>query len=196
MKKLIKNKTFIVGALAFLCVAITVVCVLWSSGGASDFTPDPTVSIDPVNNWTENPSQSASDKAADDDGYLPVVWQPIDGQNGQSEKPTEEYPKVVEENKDEVVIDFTDPELPAKDPPPETPNSDAVDGKTDHTPPKTPADTDKPKENQNPSNPKPGSVNEKGEFYDPVFGWVKPGNVEQVEIGGDGDPNKIIGSMN
>lgn len=41
----------------------------------------------------------------------------------------------------------------------------------------------------------PGSTNDKGQVYDPVFGWVTPSTVQQEVIGGDGDPNKMVGSM-
>ena len=45
------------------------------------------------------------------------------------------------------------------------------------------------------SGPAPGSTNNNGEFYDPVFGWVKPGTVQQQEIDNEGDPNKMVGNM-
>ena len=43
--------------------------------------------------------------------------------------------------------------------------------------------------------PAPGSTNENGAVYDPVFGWVVPGQVEQTTSGSSGDPNKMVGDM-
>ena len=47
-----------------------------------------------------------------------------------------------------------------------------------------------------PSNdPVPGSSNGNGAVYDPVFGWVVPGNVQQSTGDSDGDLNKQVGNM-
>lgn len=196
MKKLITSKPFIAGTCAVACVAILAVCVMWGNDKHEFIVEDP-VPLAGIDSWTENPAQQ--DGSTEHVGYNPVwqlpngqPWQPSDGQPA---NPSADYPKVAEENKDEVVIDFTDP-IPSKEPAPEAPNNDAVSGKDDHTAPKTPGSSEKPKDNQNPSNPVPGSMNDKGEIYDPVFGWVKPGNVVQTEIDSDGDPNKMVGSMN
>ena len=31
--------------------------------------------------------------------------------------------------------------------------------------------------------------------YDPVFGWVVPGQVNQATVDSSGDPNKMVGNM-
>lgn len=41
----------------------------------------------------------------------------------------------------------------------------------------------------------PGSSNGSGAVYDPVFGWVVPGDVQQSTGGSDGDLNKQVGNM-
>ena len=43
--------------------------------------------------------------------------------------------------------------------------------------------------------PAAGSTNENGAVYDPVFGWVVPGQVNQAAIDSSGDPNKMVGNM-
>ena len=96
-----------------------------------------------------------------------------------------------------MVVDFAPPKSPEDAEPPEAPA-----GKTeirmplpDHTPNIDP-DVQAPQPEAPPSTgPAPGSTNEKGQFYDPVFGWVKPGAVDQQEIDSDGDPNKMVGNM-
>jgi hypothetical protein len=43
--------------------------------------------------------------------------------------------------------------------------------------------------------PTPGSSNGNGAIYDPVFGWIVPGEGDQTPIDNDGDPNKQVGEM-
>lgn len=43
--------------------------------------------------------------------------------------------------------------------------------------------------------PAAGSTNENGAVYDPVFGWVVPGQVNQTTVDSGGDPNKMVGNM-
>jgi len=185
MKKLISSKVFIAGTLAVLCVAILTVCVLWGKD-KHDFIPDDPVPLGGIESWTENhtPSDGAAENTGHGSDFQPPSVQPAD--------PLEDFPKVVEENGDEVVIDFTDPD-PHKAPPPETPNKEAVSGKDGHAASDTPAADKKPNDS---GKPVPGSMNDKGEVYDAAFGWIKPAEVIQESIDSDGDPNKIIGNMN
>ena len=62
--------------------------------------------------------------------------------------------------------------------------------------PSVPEVTAPPAEQTPPSNePAPGSSNGNGAVYDPVFGWVVPGNVQQSTGDSDGDLNKQVGNM-
>lgn len=186
MKKLIKSKLFIAGTLAVLCAAILTVCVLWDRDEITEFEPDPVPLAGLIDSWTENNHSSPAAKA-DSGDYISA------GKQGTT---AEQYPKMVEEKNDEVIIDFTDPNQ-SKDPPPETPVPDHSPVYTDPSkPPETPASEEPKTQGGGKSDtPTPGSKNEKGEVYDPVFGWVKPGNVEQTEIDSSGDPNKMVGNM-
>jgi len=62
--------------------------------------------------------------------------------------------------------------------------------------PSVPEVTAPPAEQTPPSNePAPGSSNGNGAVYDPVFGWVVPGDVQQSTGDSDGDLNKQVGNM-
>jgi len=181
VKKLITSKKFIAGALAVLCVGILVVCLIVNNDKKGEFVPDPTQSADPVDTWEENPSSSPSGG-----GYA--------GTQGAND--AEEYPKIVEENEGEVVIDFTDP-IPSKEPAPTTPGTDADHVDHDVVPVQTPSEGGKPQEQSSGSSntPAPGSKNSQGQVYDPAFGWITPADVTQESIDSDGDPNKMVGEM-
>lgn len=185
MKKIFKSKGFIVTSLAVLCIAILGVC--WYAGldKSDPFLPDespPTATTD--RSWSENDSQLKSDNGAD--AYT----------SPQSTEPAEDYPKVTAEKEDEVTIDFTDTEKPETTPPP------APEGKTvqedpgpDHEinpdPEVTAPATEPPASNE----PAAGSSNGNGAVYDPVFGWVVPGEIQQSTGDSDGDINKMVGNM-
>lgn len=181
MKKLITSKKFIAGALAVLCVAILVVCLVVSNDKKGEFVPDPSQSADPVDTWEENPSSSPTGS-----GYA--------GTKGTADE--EEYPKVVEENEDEVVIDFTDPS-PSKEPAPTTPGTDEDHVDHDTVPVQTPSEGGKPQQESSGSSSAPaaGSTNSQGQVYDPVFGWVTPSTGNTIPMDNDGDPNKMVGEM-
>ncbi len=184
MKKFFTSKTFLVSLLAILCIGIAAVCLILSMEKPSNFTPDP-VESQSVDDWQENAST-----------VNPNDWgSAADGNS--SDKSTGQYPKVVEENDDDVVVDFTPPQSPEDAEPPAIP-----DGKTEiknptpeHTPNIDPEVTAPEPEKPVSNDPTPGSTNGSGEFYDPVFGWVKPGTVNQQGIDSDGDPNKMVGNM-
>ena len=184
MKKFFTSKTFLISLLAILCVGIAAVCMVLSMEKPSNFTPDPVVS-QIVDDWQENASTVS-----------PGDWDSAAG-NGTGDKGAGQYPKVVEENEDEVIVDFTPPKSPEDAEPPAVPDgkTEIKDPTPDHAPnidPEVKApETEKPVSND----PAPGSTNGSGEFYDPVFGWVKPGAVNQQEIDSEGDPNKMVGNM-
>ena len=100
----------------------------------------------------------------------------------------------------EAVIDFTDTEKLEETPPPvpegKTEIKDPGQEHTVNPDPSVPEVTAPPAEQTPPSNdPVPGSSNGNGAVYDPVFGWVVPGNVQQSTGDSDGDLNKQVGNM-
>lgn len=99
-----------------------------------------------------------------------------------------------------LVIDFTDTEKFEETPPPvpegKTEIKDPGQEHTVNPDPSVPEVTAPPAEQAPPSNePVPGSSNGNGAVYDPVFGWVVPGNVQQSTGDSDGDLNKQVGNM-
>jgi hypothetical protein len=188
MNKLTKSKSFIVGALAVLCVAVLAVCVLMGKGKTPEFIPDAPVPLAVIDSWTENTAYIAGDSGVCGNTFERPG-------EAQADYRSVEYPRVVEERGDEVVIDFTDPN-PPKAPPPKEPGTNPDNNPTPPQP--EPSGTPPvaiPPSNPSPSTPVPGRTNDRGEFYDPVFGWVRPGSVVQTEIDSAGDPNKMVGSM-
>ena len=181
MKKFFQSKGFIVSALAVLCVAILGVCWFVSRDRTDEFRPDESPPSSTSSDWSDGGVQSG-DEGGGADAYAP----------GQSSSAEEEYPKVTSESEGEVEIDFTDTEKPEETPPP------VPEGKTEiedpgeehevNPDPAVPEITAPPAEESTSSNePAPGSSNGSGAVYDPVFGWVVPGDVQQST--GDSDAN-------
>ena len=189
MKKFFQSKGFIVSALAVLCVAILCVCWFVSRDRSEEFRPDESPPSSTSSDWSDGGVQSG-DGSGGADAYAP----------GQSSGSEEEYPKVTSETDDEVVIDFTDTQKP-EDTPPAVPEgkTELEDPGEDHPvnpDPAVPEVTAPPaEESPSSSEPAPGSSNGSGAVYDPVFGWVVPGNVQQSTGDSDGDLNKQVGNM-
>lgn len=185
MKNIFKSKGFIVTSLVIVCITILSVCWYAGRDRSDPFLPDESPPASGITDgWTENSLSSGAGSGAD--AYTPP----------QSTEPTEEYPKVVEESEDEVVIDFTDTGKAESTPPP------APEGKTVQEDPGpahevNPAPEVTAPEPQTPASNKPaaGSTNGNGAVYDPVFGWVVPGKVQQSTGDSDGDINKMVGNM-
>ena len=189
MKKFFQSKGFIVSALAVLCVAILGVCWFVSRDRSEEFRPDESPPSSTSSDWSDGGVQSGVGSGGAD-AYAP----------GQSSGSEEEYPKVTSETDDEVVIDFTDTQKP-EDTPPAVPEgkTELEDPGEDHPvnhDPAVPEVTAPPsEESPSSSEPAPGSSNGSGAVYDPVFGWVVPGNVQQSTGDSDGDLNKQVGNM-
>ena len=188
MKKFFQSKGFIVSSLALLCVTILGVCWFVSRDRTRDFRPDESPPSSVTGDWSDGGTQTDGDNGAD--AYAP----------GQSTDAEEEYPKVTSQTEDEVVIDFTDTEKPEETPPPvpegKTEIKDPGQEHTVNPDPSVPEVTTPPAEQTPPSTePAPGSSNGNGAIYDPVFGWVVPGNVQQSTGDSDGDLNKQVGNM-
>lgn len=189
MKKIFTSKGFIVTALTVLCAAILGVCWYVGQDKSAPFLPDESPPASSAESqWSEDTTLAAEESKTT---HSPATQQPT--------QPAMEYPKVVEESEKEVVIDFTDTkkkETETAPPPPPEGKTILADPGPEHevnpdpevTAPATeaaPAD----------SSPAPGSTNEDGAVYDPVFGWVVPGKVEQTTMDSDGDINKMVGNM-
>ena len=104
------------------------------------------------------------------------------------------------ETEDEVVIDFTDTEKPETTPPPvpegKTEREDPGEDHPVNPDPEVPKVTTPPAEKEPANNaPAPGASNGNGAVYDPVFGWIVPGNGQETIGDSDGDINKQVGNM-
>lgn len=188
MNKIFKSKGFLVSVLAVLCVAILGICWFASRDRTEDFKPDALPSSSNISDWSDGGSQSGNgSSSAKDDTF---------GQNSVRE---EEYPKMTSETEDEVIIEFTDTDKPEETPPP------APEGKTEiedpgeehevQPDPSVPEVTPPPDNQSGGNEPAPGSSNENGAVYDPVFGWVVPSQGVEIIGDSDGDLNKQVGNM-
>ena len=101
-----------------------------------------------------------------------------------------------EESEQEVVIDFIPAETKDETPPP-PPEDKTVTAEPDRETSTTSAPEVSPssKDTGKDETPAAGSTNENGAVYDPVFGWVVPGQVNQTTVDSGGDPGKMVGNM-
>lgn len=184
MKKLLTSKPFLVSALAFASIAIVAVCIFISGDKQPEFVPEPPPQTQSVSDWSESGGAAKPSVPA----------------HTAEDPEREAYPKVAEENGENVVIDFTPPQSSAAAEQPEPP--EIPEGKTEvkDPGPSHPVNPDPSvkapePEPEQPSGPTPGSTNDKGQVYDPAFGWVTLSPVEQIDTDNDGDINKQVGIM-
>lgn len=187
MKKFFKSKGFLVTVLSVSCIAILAVCWLVGRDTKTAFLPDGQPPAAVQEEWEDTPDAMGSSQALTDSG--------IPGQDGAEEK-LEDYPKVADDSEQEVVIDFTPAETKDEAPPPPPEGKTATTdsgGKPSSNPSAetAPSSTDTGKDEP----PAAGATNENGAVYDPVFGWVVPGQVNQSTVDSGGDPNKMVGNM-
>lgn len=206
LKKTFTSKPFLAGSLAVLCVGILAGCLFWQNSRKPEFTPAPVAAETPAKSWAERPTAEAAAESRTE----PASAEALAESPSAHETAAEEYPKEVESNEEQTVIHFTEPE-PAKPTAPPAPEGKEVREDPGPEHPVTPApetaaaespDSQTPDSNPVPGSnpvpdgePVPGSTNEKGEVYDPLFGWVMPGKATQIPITSDGDPNKMVGNM-
>lgn len=194
MKNLFTSKKFIISALSVACIGILAACLYVNRGQKNDFTPEETAPTTSNQEWQETAPPTSG-----------LAEKPSTAAIPKETEPAEEYPQVAEENVEEssteVVIDFTPPTSAPKETPKET-TPPAPEGKTiiedpgpEHPVNPAPEVTAPPAETPASTEPVPGSGNGDGAVYDPVFGWVVPGEVQQSTISSDGDPNKMVGNM-
>ncbi len=181
LKNLLKSKGFLVSVLIVVIVAILLICWFVSRKPADSFQPDEPTTGSATTEWQDTPSLTAAPGNT--------------GQPSGAAATPETYPKVTAENDTDVVIDFTpdaeklQPELPA---PPVS--------QEDNTNPSEPPSYEPEQTTPEPSAPVPqtpeaGSSNGNGAVYDPVFGWVVPGDAQQSVGDSDGDIDKMVGNM-
>lgn len=184
MKKFTKSKGFPVTVLSVSCIVILAACWLAGRDTKTAFLPDEQPQDATQDEWKDTPETSGGS-----------TWEHADAavtdQNGAAEK-LEEYPKVAEE----AVIDFVPAETKDETPPPPPEGKTILADPGEEHPlnpePETPpSSTDLGKDNT----PAVGSTNENGAIYDPVFGWVVPGQVNQTTVDSGGDPDKMVGNM-
>lgn len=201
MKKIWKSKGTMIG-LAVVCVLVAGTCLIVrmkKDGGSfvPGKPPDETIS-----EWDE---ADRPDKAETE----------AESSTGWQEQETEETRQT--ENGDEVVIEFTtepvQPETPEapepqgdltdpSNPPtyeeevevslPEETGSAPAESEEKSDPPAEQPSADEPESQEQPET---DGVREDGAVYDPVFGWVVPSPITQIEGDSDGDPNKMVGNM-
>ncbi len=187
MKKIFKSKGFLVTVLSVSCIAILAACWLVGRDTKTAFLPDGQPPDAVQEDWKDTPDATES------------TWEHADSsihnQDNAADK-LEDYPKVAEESEQEVVVDFVPTETKEETPPPPPEGKTVITDPGENHPvnpaPETaPSSTDTGKD----STPPAGTTNENGAVYDPVFGWVVPGQVNQTTVDSSGDPNKMVGNM-
>ncbi len=188
MKNFIRSKGFLLSVLAVACIGILVICFVVNRDTDNDFQPEEIASNIKTQEWQETPTTSTNmESPAPTHTPAPAA----------TKDPMEGYPKVVDDSEDEVVIDFTPESEELRPEPPEPPTAEGDATNPSAPPTYVPEEialepTVLPAQNNTPA---PGSTNENGAVYDPVFGWVEPGQVEQTPADSSGDPNKMVGDM-
>lgn len=194
MKNILKSKAFPIAALSVACIGVLAISLFIGREERADFHPEEPASETATQEWTETPAtgrQPADSGNGGTSGAYAASQSPV------SEKDLTAYPKTVEETDQLVTIDFT-PEAEKLQPePPEAPVTEADTGDPEQPPAYTPEElepalTTAPAQ---PDTPAAGSSNGNGAVYDPVFGWVVPGNVSQTAMDSAGDPDKMVGNM-
>lgn len=208
MKKIWKSKRTIIG-LAAVCILIAGTCLIVrmkKDGGSFDPGRPPD---EMVSEWEEADSLDREET------------EPGSGTEWQEQ---ETLPQQEAENRDEVVIEFTtepvQPETPEapepqgeltdpSNPPtyteevkvqPEGSLPETTESLPSEAQPETAAEQpataqEEAAQEQPESTSQMDSVREDGAVYDPVFGWVVPSPITQIEGDSDGDPNKMVGRM-
>lgn len=188
MKKIFRSKKFLFSVLTAACIGILAVCLVVNRDRDNHFQPEDVTANTGTQEWKESPVPAAN-ASTPTPARTPAP--------AATKEPLVGYPKVVEKSKSEVVIHFTpeEKELQTTLPEPPVAEGDSTDPSAPPTyaPEETsPEPTAPPAQNNTPA---PGSTNENGAVYDPVFGWVVPSQVEQTTSGSTGDPEKMVGDM-
>lgn len=194
MKNILKSKAFPITALSVACIGVLAISLFIGREERTDFRPEEPAPETAIQEWTETPTtikQPADSGNGGTSGAYAASQSPV------SEKDLTAYPKTVEETDQLVTIDFT-PEAEKLQPePPKTPVTEADTGDPEQPPVYTPEELEPPVTTApvQPDTPAAGTSNGNGAVYDPVFGWVVPGNVSQTAMDSTGDPDKMVGNM-
>ncbi len=198
MKKTIfKSRAFPAAALSAACIGILTACFLFGREEKTDFQPEETIPGPIVQEWQEPsfPITPAQPHAAP----VPTgnTGSPAAAQEQTPEDITEAYPKMIDESDQLVTIDFTPEPEKLQPEPPKSPVAEADATDPDQPPAYTPEELE-PEPSASPAQrdtPAAGASNGNGAVYDPVFGWVVPGEANQIPMDSAGDPDKMVGNM-
>lgn len=179
LKNLLKSKGFLVSVLIVVIMALLLICWFVSRKPADNFQPEEPATGNAATEWQDTPS--------------PTVTPGNTEQPSEAAATPEAYPKVTAEDDTDVVIDFT-PEAEELQPEPPAPPVSQEDNTDPSEPPSYEPEETSPAP-QASQTPEAGSSNGNGAVYDPVFGWVVPGDAQQSVGDSDGDIDKMVGNM-
>lgn len=182
-KNKISGKALGIGGLCLVCVVILVGIWIWSAAPKSEFTPDPDDSVSTHTTWNDPGDAAKGDSGA------PAANPGQADPNADSEVHAQDNYKVASESEDEVVINMTPPVSEPVETPPPAPSGQAIP--ENNAIPSAPADGGE----CIPSTPEKKPETKPGQVYDPVFGWTDLPSASGSEAHSDGDPNKMIGTM-
>lgn len=181
------KKVLTIGGLSALCIAALVGVYFLTREPENEFVPASTETGTTTDTWGEN---------ADMDALLP------DDPDGNTSQVTgtvsDNTQEVISEDESGTVSSLsgsTTKEDSTNNKPVEKPKTtDDTTNPTkqpeyDNDIPQTPDNDNNTSPADDSSNPHPGQV------YDPVFGWLDPGNTNQDTVDSDGDISKQIGTM-
>ncbi len=201
-KNIFKTKAFPIIMLSAACTGVLAACLFAGRENRQKFCPAEPAPGEIVREWQDpaaspvpqrQPDAPASAGSSTENGISPYM----PAQGGTDKDVAEAYPQVTEETGQLVSIDFT-PEAEKLHPePPEAPTAGENATNPDQPPAYTPEELE-PEPSAppaQPDTPAPGASNGNGAVYDPVFGWVVPGEINQIPMDSAGDPNKMVGNM-
>ncbi|SHO45234.1 DUF6550 family protein [Anaerocolumna xylanovorans] len=189
LKKTVTSKPFIAGTLAVLCVGILAVCLIPRGTEKTEFVPEPTPTITQAESWNE-------DTAAKEAQEPTVTVSPVPTSKAVEKSDTKaDYPKTVESDENQTVVEFTDPSPVQPEEPAVPEGKTKVKASSSDTAHKDPTVTPSKQKASQSDTPVPGSKNEKGQVYDAAFGWITIEEGVGIPTDNDGDPDKQIGSM-
>lgn len=201
-KNLFKTKAFPIVMLSTACIGILAACLFMGREDRQMFCPAEPSPGEAVQEWQEPAASPVPQKQpavstapGNSTGSSISPYAPAQGEAGGDGMET--YPKIAEETDQLVSIDFT-PEAEKLHPePPEAPKAAEDATNPDQPPAYTPEELEPEPAvpPAQPDAPAPGASNGNGAVYDPVFGWVVPGEINQIPMDSNGDPNKMVGNM-
>jgi len=184
MQKSKNPKMFIVGTAAVIFICVLTFFFVGGKNGRSEFIPESPEPVAVIESWTENTTSTIENT---ENSRNNPFNQPTEKQTTiQTEEPTQ-----TEETTESAVIIYFNEPTPPKEPPPDITGTNP----DEPAPAESPDHVGQPHDNPVPDSTVAGNRNNKGEVYDPVFGWVTPGKAEQKNVDSQGDPNKMVGNM-